>query len=50
MWAVGLRVVVLVSQEGLTPEAVGQVRAYPPQTVAAFKTLSIPTSIQKEVR
>ena len=39
----------LDSQEGLTPESVGQVRAFSPQAIATFKSLSIPPMIQKEV-
>ncbi|GAA6022898.1 hypothetical protein JCM11491_006619 [Sporobolomyces phaffii] len=34
--------------ESVTPSSVGRVKAFPPSTLDAFKTLSIPASIQKE--
>lgn len=36
--------------EGITLGAVGQVQAYTPATMAAFKALTIPKLVQKEVR
>lgn len=37
-------------QEGLTAEAVGEVRAFSTSTLATFKALSIPPLLEKEVR
>lgn len=40
----------LFQPEALTASAVGQVQAFSPPTMAAFKSLTIPAPIQKEVR
>lgn len=37
-------------QEDLVKDAVGQVRAFPAPALEAFKTLSMPASLQREVR